>query len=1034
MLTIDGIGEWATATIGHGISSRIDLLEEMRYPHSLGLLYSMATVWCGFEANEGEYKLMGLAPFGQPTYREALEQFVELSDDGAVGVDQRAVGGWSRRPERLGRLVELLDGPPRRTDEPLSQRDADLARSVQDLTEEAVRRMATHARHLTGERNLCLAGGVALNCVANGSLQRTGEWDGIWVQPAAGDAGSAVGAALWFWHSELGEDRTPTPGDAMSGAALGPAFSNEEIAAYLAGEGIASRRVDTPGALHDEVAARLAEGAIVGWFRGRMEFGPRALGHRSILADPRSPTVQRDLNLRVKGRESFRPFAPAVLAERASEWFEIGDVASPYMLFTYPVVAGRRLAVADEPDDLVARVQVPRSEIPACTHVDGSARVQTVAGDRSPDFHMLLSAFEDANRLPCAPQHLVQRRGRAGRVHAGRRRAHRATVRPGSSGARRPPGGACGPRGNGHVNAWIEAPELPPERGLPRILFELAAVVIAMAGPVATISTNDEDWRLWIVAAGTLGGAVLMGVLPERWWVARLAVAGAAAAVVLPAGGRFITGWALVGLVLGDYVARERRFGPLPLPPPDREVLAGVLVLQLVAANRSRLDVDMVLPSILVGASVGLALAASRVSGPMSRIAAAFGRGVAHVVATIVFGVLGVLVLVLPWGIHRLVGFDPLGVDMGRHGRWARRARRDVRVAEMWADETALDPLPAGARCRRMAVVPLSLAIVVVGYWVFANFGWLRELGTDPTDLPVPGAYQDDIADTGRRWYDDLQRDFESFYWAAYNPARTPPLRDFRSETVNVEGAARRTWRAPECGCRRLKVWIYGGSTTFGQGQRDEHTIASELARVAAAKGVTVDVTNRGVLGEQQWIEGERFGRDLAFGDDRPDLVVFYDGVNEVMAAARRSELGFPTALVPWDPITEPLAARYEEEARTRVDPFDAPGGASRVTSTTEPQVGPEEIGRSAVDVYDASRATARALAEAEGLPVIWFWQPSRWSRPPVDGEPAPTRGRRLVIGARGRGGAPHPLRRHRSDRRVRRRRRAGLLGRRAHR
>ena len=404
IITIDGVGEWATSTVAHGVQNRIDVLGEQRFPHSLGLLYSLVTAWCGFQPNDGEYKLMGLAPFGEPSYTDALDRVVELDDDGSFRVDTKAVRWWAGQPSGMRRLVELFDGPPRRADEPVSRRDADLARSAQDLVERAVLRIAERARDLTGESAVCLGGGVALNCVANGRLLREGAFDDVWVQPSPGDAGSALGAALWYWHQETGHRRKrsgpPTPAsDAMRGSALGPSFDTDELAGWVKGLDVPVTTYDDRDELAGAVAGRLAEGAVVGWFEGRMEFGPRALGHRSILADPRSPTVQRDINMRVKGRESFRPFAPAVLWEHATEWFEM-DRPSPYMLFTFQVAAEHLRAVDEEPEDLVERVNVPRSDIPACTHVDGSARVQTVHRETAPEFHRLITAFETRTGCP----------------------------------------------------------------------------------------------------------------------------------------------------------------------------------------------------------------------------------------------------------------------------------------------------------------------------------------------------------------------------------------------------------------------------------------------------------------------------------------------------------------------------------------------------------------------------------------------------------------------------------------------------------
>ncbi len=398
VLTVDGIGEWTTASVAVGHRERIEVLEELRYPDSLGLLYSLVTHWCGFTPNEGEYKVMGLAPYGEPAYRDQLDRIVELMEDGSVRVDAAAVGWYSPSGRAARRLADLFDGPPRSADAPVGRREADLAATIQSLTETAMLRLAQHAHDRTGADALCMAGGVALNSVANGRILREGPFEHLWVQPAAGDGGSAVGAALAHWHLELGAPREVGDPDGMSGAFLGPALPVDEVDRWTDEEGLAVTDHD-PDDLCEVVAEALADGAVVGWCRGRAEFGPRALGHRSILADPRSETVARRLNVAVKGREEFRPFAPAVLAERAGEWFEL-DHPSPYMLLVVPVRQDRLHPVPEEPDDFGERAAVCRSQIPACTHVDGTARVQTVDRRSDPVFHGLLAAFERRTGVP----------------------------------------------------------------------------------------------------------------------------------------------------------------------------------------------------------------------------------------------------------------------------------------------------------------------------------------------------------------------------------------------------------------------------------------------------------------------------------------------------------------------------------------------------------------------------------------------------------------------------------------------------------
>jgi carbamoyltransferase len=392
ILTLDGVGEWATSAVGRGKGNRIDILEELRFPHSPGLLYSAFTYFCGFTVNDGEYKLMGLAPYGEPRYVQAIyDNLVDLKPDGSFRLNLDYFGYLDGLVMTNVRFSRLFGGPPRRPDWEITRREMDLARSVQAVTEEIVLRMAAHARELTGEDRLCLAGGVALNCVANGRLVREGGWKEVWIQPAAGDAGGAVGAALAGWHTVYGKPRkSDGVHDGMKGALLGPVYGDDEIGEFLAAGNIPARRL-AAGEWAPEIAGLLAHGRVVGLFQGRMEFGPRALGNRSILADPRSPDMQSILNLKVKFRESFRPFAPACLAERAGEYFEL-DHPSPYMLLTAPVREGRRLKPG-EAAEIREMVNQPRSDIPAVTHVDYSARIQTVGVDASPGFRAILEAF-----------------------------------------------------------------------------------------------------------------------------------------------------------------------------------------------------------------------------------------------------------------------------------------------------------------------------------------------------------------------------------------------------------------------------------------------------------------------------------------------------------------------------------------------------------------------------------------------------------------------------------------------------------------
>ena len=402
VLTMDGVGEWATTSVAMGHGNGLDVVKEIHFPHSLGLLYSAFTYYTGFRVNSGEYKVMGLAPYGEPAYKDLiLDNLLDLKEDGSFRLDQGYFDYCTGLRMTNARFDELFGGPARGADELLTQKHMDLAASVQAVTEEVVLRLTRGLARETGSRNLCLAGGVALNCVANGKVLRDGAFDNIWVQPAAGDAGGALGAALTAHHVFQGQPR-PADGaaDSMRGSYLGPAFEQADIEARLTAAGAEFRVLDDDAVL-DATAEALADGKAVGWFQGRMEFGPRALGARSILGDPRSASMQKTLNLRVKYRESFRPFAPSVLREDVAEWFEI-DADSPYMLMVADVVANRRRTMTADEDALfgIDKLNVPRSDIPAVTHVDYSARVQTVHADTNPRYHALISRFKERTGCP----------------------------------------------------------------------------------------------------------------------------------------------------------------------------------------------------------------------------------------------------------------------------------------------------------------------------------------------------------------------------------------------------------------------------------------------------------------------------------------------------------------------------------------------------------------------------------------------------------------------------------------------------------
>ena len=402
ILTMDGVGEWATTSLALGKENKIEILKEIHFPHSIGLLYSAFTYYTGFKVNSGEYKLMGLAPYGEPKYaQQILDHLIDLKADGSFRLDLSYFNYCTGLTMTSTRFHDLFEGPPRSAESQLTQKHMDIAASIQKVTEEVVLRLARSLIKETGEKNLCLAGGVALNCVANGKVLREGGQNHLWIQPASGDAGGALGAALAAYHLHLEQPRQlSSSGDSMEGSYLGPMFPDEEIAKRL--EGMSARfEVLEEDELIRSCVEILQEGKAVGWFQGRMEFGPRSLGARSILGDARSPQMQSVLNLKVKFRESFRPFAPSVLREDVSEWFDL-DTDSPYMLLVADISKKYQRPMTDEQKQLfgIEKLNVPRSDIPAITHVDYSARIQTVHRETNPRYHKLLSAFKSRTGCP----------------------------------------------------------------------------------------------------------------------------------------------------------------------------------------------------------------------------------------------------------------------------------------------------------------------------------------------------------------------------------------------------------------------------------------------------------------------------------------------------------------------------------------------------------------------------------------------------------------------------------------------------------
>ncbi|MFM6171420.1 MAG: carbamoyltransferase, partial [Sphaerospermopsis kisseleviana] len=402
IITLDGVGEWTTTSWGTGRGNKIELRAEVRFPHSLGLLYSAFTYYTGFRVNSGEYKLMGLAPYGEPRFADLIRRhLIDLKDDGSFHLDMGYFNYCQGLTMTNGRFHRLFGGPPRQPDSEPTQRDMDLAASIQLVTEDAMLNIAAHVHRETGLKNLCLAGGVALNCVGNGRILRDGPYENIWIQPAAGDAGGALGAALWCWYQQMDNPRTPGARDSQHGSYLGPDYSPSQVLEELDAKNAVYETFESTEELAEAIAAELSDEKIVGHFAGRAEFGPRALGHRSLLGDPRSPEMQTRMNVAIKFRESFRPFAPSVMEGKQSEYFDL-KAESPYMLLVAPVREDKRRRLTPDEEKLfgIAKLKCLRSDLPAITHVDYSARVQTVSKDRSPRYHAILEAFEKRTGCP----------------------------------------------------------------------------------------------------------------------------------------------------------------------------------------------------------------------------------------------------------------------------------------------------------------------------------------------------------------------------------------------------------------------------------------------------------------------------------------------------------------------------------------------------------------------------------------------------------------------------------------------------------
>lgn len=1015
VLTVDGLGEWATATVGLGSDRHLSLIEELRFPDSVGLVYSLVTSWCGFRPNDDEYKLMGLAPYGEPRFTGELEELAVPMGDGSIRVEASRLGWFNPHKRSTDRLAEQLGGPPRMPEDPIGQREADLAASVQQLTERTVLQMARRVHERTGQARLCMAGGVALNCVANGRLLTEGPFEEIWVQPAAGDAGGALGAALAFWHLELGAERCPSGArDAMSGAFLGPDLSDEEIESALVAHGIASSSVDG-GDLHDVVARRVAAGDVVGWCRGRMEFGPRALGHRSLLADPRSPTVRQRLNAVTKGREGFRPFAPAVLEDRAGEWFEL-DQPSPYMLMVARVRDRHLVSVDTEPAEIAARAEVTRSSIPACTHVDGSARIQTVGADTNPDMHELLKRFEVHAGVPLLVNTSFNRAGEpivataedaitsaaAGRVDLLVLGDH---LVEGSELSRV---GPCQvPSGPNSQRSAHRDPGGGAHSDVDRLAMAWGAAVVPLALQLVRVGVVGGGELL---AAGVFAiAALLAGRERSGWAAACAAVAGAWVAFVPQNAGYFalLVGAVLLSGTATGYLPLRRRTGTttrwessatvlpaLPLLAADLLLLSrpglvvpGILLL----AGSMLLVVSLVFPSgwsWAERASAPLTRAAARVVQVVTGVVERIMRSVARVIGVPLTALAFFLAVLVPWLLQRVTFSDPLAAPHNSGTRWIERsAALEVRSDDLWF----ADPGPRRSLMERPGVrfVGIGLLAVLVVYGAMRMApGAGRLVGLGDGDAPPPELSKANADMVAEPWYPEWNAAYGELWergWISqyagieYGEVESPYLR--------FSNGVRRSWRAPAGRCTApIDVWMFGGSTMFGVGQRDDHTVASEVARMAWGEGYDLEVSNRAIPGDVAWIEQRRLERALARGAQPPDMVVFYDGYNDLRAQEWAFMAGSDTEgrlLSLNDRDLMPVLKDLVEEERDgkRVVVADAVDiNARPVDEPAEMQI----VADGASFQYDVADGWSQAFLEARGIPVQRFFQPWVSTRDPV--------------------------------------------------